>query len=334
MRARRISDINPFLRQLATLITAGIPLVQCFEILSQDTHLKTLLLTIKRDLAAGHSLSKAFKKHPRYFNDTTCYLIETGEISGSLDTLLTRLATDREKHQKLQHQIKRALIYPSMIILTSLLTIGIMLTYVIPRFQELFQSAHADLPALTQSIITLSQWIREKSWLLVLVSITGTTALIVAHRTQSTLTSYWLKTPLKKVLLTQFASTLATLLASGIPLLDALKISTQQSRNPRYTHAMAKLHIQIRAGRQLHTAMRSDSLFPDLMIQMVKVGEESGQLELMLNKTAELYQADIDCLINNLSQIIEPLIIIVLGALIGGMVIAMYLPIFKLGTVI
>jgi type IV pilus assembly protein PilC len=346
-RAKKIvaSDIAIFFRQLATLINAGIPLVQAFIILSQNPDqptLQNLIHHIKIDLESGNNLAYAFRKHSRYFDDTTCQLIHIAEQTGTLDTLLNRLANDHEKMLALKSHILQALLYPCiMLVLATAITIAMMLL-VIPRFQEIFANFHAKLPAMTLVIIQIAEFIRHDTWVLVTPLLAGSAfyynyqkfPLLKKLIDKTILQLPVLGKLLQKFIFARLARALATMLKAGVTITDALTMLVNLDNNSAIKNALTRLHHDINAGNRLHTAIQMNNVFPPLMAQMIKIGEESGSLEAILEKIAEFYEADISYWINNFSHLLEPLIIMILGVLIGGLVIAMYLPIFKLGTVI
>jgi type IV pilus assembly protein PilC len=338
-------DITLFFRQLVTLISAGIPIVQGCDILAhgqENASFKIIIQAIKNELEAGKNLMNALKKFPQYFDDLTCQLIHAGEQSGSLETILLRIAHYKEKSLRLKNQILQALFYPTLTFIVAITVTLIMLTWVVPRFQELFETMHGHLPAFTLFIIRISQILREKLWIMI-VPVLFTLLFFYLFKTHQnfkhSIDHVLLKIPLankllKKILLARFARTLATTFASGVPIIAALKITAATCGNNTFIKSILTLQIKIATGQQLHLAMSQDPIFPKMTIQMIKVGEESGSLETMLEKIAEIYESDIDHFVAHISRLLEPLIMVILGALIGGLVIAMYLPIFKLGTVI
>jgi type IV pilus assembly protein PilC len=345
--AKKIShaDISIFYRQLATLITAGIPLVQGCDILLQSQkhpQLAKLIQTIKSELENGKALSTALRKHPVEFDTLSCHLVEIAELSGTLDIMLKRIADHKENSRALKNKIKQALFYPAIITIVAILVTVTMLLVVIPRFAELFQNFHSQLPWLTLQVIRLADFIRQHWWL-GLLPFSGIFILWYFYkksfRLKAALDHSLLKIPIigeliQKFILARYGRTLATQLGAGIPITQALIMMVNTSNNHIFKTATKKLQLEISAGQSLNKAMLNTQAFPSLMTQMVKVGEESGSLEFMLGKAAEFYEAEIDYWIGNFSHLLEPLIIIILGVLIGGLVIAMYLPIFKLGTVL
>jgi type IV pilus assembly protein PilC len=344
---KKISTINIilFLRQLATLITSGIPLVQGCEILQQsqkNNALQTLIIAIKADIEAGKALARTLRKFPHYFDGLTCHLISIGEETGTLAVMFTRIALYKEKVFAIKKKFKQALFYPALVIILALSISLVMLIFVVPRFAELFQNIPGSLPLFTQGVIQLSRFIRDYSWLgLFLLIGLGVLSYYYNHavKPQPAMKDWIFKLPyigqiFIKIALIRFIRSLATTFAAGAPLKESLKTIAFVCGYHSYTKAILKLQTEISQGQQLHYAMQKNSLFPNMLIQMVKVGEESGRLDYMLEKIAEIYEAEVDYRVTNLSHLLEPLIMIILGVLIGGLVIAMYLPIFKLGTVL
>jgi type IV pilus assembly protein PilC len=333
-----------FFRQLAVLISAGVPIVQSLIILSQSHHhaeFQKIITSIQIDLEAGKALAASVRPFPRCFDKLTCQLIQIGEETGTLNLMLKRIADYKENLLFLKKKFIQSLFYPGIILATALLVSFIMLTWVVPRFAELFQSMHGKLPALTLFIIYLSDLIRHHGWFIFFIP--SIVVIIVFKQLHSSShlrqqSDYLiLKIPiigpiLTKVILARFARSLAIALSSGMPIIEALKIIATITLNLFYERAILFLQTEIEKGQQLNKSMQKNTAFPIMMIQMIKMGEESGMLEEMLDKLANIYESDVDHLITNLMQALEPLIMIILGVLIGVLVIAMYLPIFKLGT--
>lgn len=342
---RRINalDITVFLRQLATLVTAGIPLLHCFEILEKSQvkiALRLLIFTIKRELLSGKNLHACLQHHPQYFEVITCQLIKIGEHAGKLDITLNMIAEEHEKFVAFKKRIKQALLYPCIIAVTSLIVTLSMFLFVIPRFAELFADTHISLPPLTRFLFYLSAILQQYNYVLCLPFIFITFIFLPAKQSvqlKKAILKKILKLPLiqpmmQKMLLARLARNLAMTFSAGISITDALTLMMNSNANQEFSHVMMKLRAKINSGLQLHQAMQSLSYFPDLMIQMVKIGEESGLLDHLLNKIAGFFESDINHVLSQLNQLLEPLIMLVLGVLIGGLVIAMYLPIFKLGS--
>lgn len=337
-------DFSLFFRQLSALITAGIPILQGLNILKQNQSNKTLeylLMIIEKNLEAGNTLSDCVSKFPRYFDKLTCHLIQIGELSGTLPSSLNRIAIHKENILVIKNKMKQALFYPAIILITALIVSVIMLTVVIPRFAELFTSMHATLPLFTLTIIHLSEFIRHYYWTAFFPIFA--IILLIYYAKRSKFFRYRLESILfrmpslgslyMKIILSRFCRTLATTFHAGIPIDQSLKIIAHATASDLYAHSILKLRLAITKGQQLHQSMQRQWLFPDLLVQMIKIGEETGTLEKMLDKITNIYEADLDHWLTMCSHILEPLIITILGVLIGGLVIAMYLPLFKLGTV-
>ena len=344
-RQINLFDITIFLRQLATLISAGIPIIQCCDILEKSQEkiaLRLLIYALKREILSGKNLFHSLQHHPHHFDPFTCELIQIGEHTGKLDVMLTTVALHQEKNLTFKKRIKRALFYPCMITITALLITISMFLFIVPRFADLFHDSQDKLPALTLWIFYFSARLKEQI-VTFLIGITVFTLFLFHSKHAIIIKKYFwkillslplIKQCIHKIALTRFARNLAITLTAGIPILDALKLTANAWSNPEFINMTATLRHKISAGLQLHHAMETLSYFPLLMIQMVKIGEESGKLEHMLNKIADFIESDIDQLLSHCNQLLEPLIMIVLGALIGGLVIGMYLPIFKLGNVL
>jgi type IV pilus assembly protein PilC len=347
LKSSRINkkDLTLFFRQLATLVTAGISLVQCLDTLLQNqqhTTIQTLIQSLKKDIESGKSLAQAFTAHPGWFDQMTCQLTHIAEQTGTLDTSLTRMATHQEKTLALQTQLKQALVYPGFVFIMAIVISSAMLLLVVPRFVDIYAGFQAPLPALTRHVIQISTFLTKDYWTSAL-PILGLKVLHYYYKTslrlkklidRLLLTIPWISTLYKKVIFIRIARTLGTMLGAGLPITKALNLLTAVSANYSVQTALRQIHREISAGKRIHQALQAAVLFPPLMIRMIKIGEESGTLIAMLEKTVEFFEADIAYWINNLSHLLEPLIIMILGVLIGGLVIAMYLPIFKLGTVI
>lgn len=340
------SDITLFIRQLSTMLNAGVPLDQSFDIMAKGTNnvaLANLLQTVKNDIESGNNLSDALKKHPEHFNEFVCNLIQAGEASGSLDTMLSRIATYKEKMESLRKKVKKALMYPGAVLVVAFgVTIGL-LVFVVPQFAAIFESFGAELPAMTQFIIMLSEG-AQKYWWMVALIIVGFVIWFKRMMKKSEKFAFkidvlTLKLPiigiiLKKATIARFARTLATTFAAGMPLVDALECVAGAAGNRLYEKGSLNIREEVATGTQIQTAMRNTELFPTMVIQMVRIGEESGSLETMLSKVAEFYEEDVDHAVDSLSSLLEPLIMVILGVLVGGLLVAMYLPIFQLGSVI
>ncbi len=339
-------DIAMISRQITTMLTAGVPLVQTLQLLSRShekNKMRELLSQISLDVESGTPLSQALSKHPRYFDELYCDLVAAGEQSGALEQIYDRIATYKEKAEALKSKIKKALFYPAMVILVAIIVTCILLLFVVPQFEDIFKSFGAELPAFTQLVINISRFL-QKSWYLFFGAIIVAIFLFVrAHRKSQKVRDrtdkFLLDIPvigmiLDKACLARFARTLATTFAAGIPLVEALVSAAGASGNAVYRKAVLAVRNEVMAGMQMHVAMRTVEVFPDIVTQMVMIGEESGSIDDMLSKIAGIFEQQVDDAVDALSSLIEPFIMVVLGVLVGGLVVAMYLPIFKLGSVI
>jgi type IV pilus assembly protein PilC len=329
--------IADFSRQLATLISAGIPLLASLNIIEQSSEhagLRTLLGTIKKDIERGLILSAALRKHKKYFSDLFCNLIHAGEQSGTLDIMLNNIANYQEKTENLRRKIKKALLYPSVILATAIIVTAVLLVFVIPQFAKLFHDFGAELPVYTQLVIQLSSIIKNHF----LFIIAGIISIIILFKYMNT-DKIILKTPiigriLTKAIIARFSRTLAITFKAGLPLSEALQIIADTVNNQLYQQAILSIREQVASGQTITAAMANNPLFPNRARQMISIGEESGALDAMLIKIAEYYENEITYLVDNLNNLLEPTIMVILGILIGGLIIGMYLPIFRLGTVI
>ena len=346
-RAKKITpkDVAIFTRQLATMIAAGIPIAQGVDIISKghdNPSMRTQLTSIRQDLEAGTSLSNALKKFPIQYDDLYTNLVESGEQSGTLEAILDKVASYKEKIEAIKGKVKAALFYPASIIVVAILVSTILLVFVIPQFEALFQGFGADLPALTAMVIGVSKYFQE-SWFVVFAVmigvVVGTTALYKrSEKMRFFIDRMSLKIPvvgeiLKKATIARFSRTLATMFAAGVPLVDALNSVAGASGNRVYYNGVMEIKDQVSTGTHLEPAMAGTNLFPNMVLQMVAIGEESGELDAMLNKVADFYESEVDDAVAAMSSLLEPLIMVFLGVIIGTMVIAMYLPIFKMAAV-
>jgi type IV pilus assembly protein PilC len=339
-------DITVFSRQLATMMSSGVPLVQAFEIVGrghENANMQDLILGIKADVEAGGQLTDALRKRPLYFNDLYCNLIEAGEHAGILEGILHKIATYMEKTEALKSKIKSALFYPAAVIVVAFIIVTILMIFVIPQFQDLFASFGADLPALTMMIINMSKWFQAYWWLLAL-GIVGVVMGFLETRKRSKafgqfLDRMSLKIPvigmiLEKSAIARYARTLETMFAAGTPLVEAMNSVAGACGNIVFYEACMKIRDEISTGTQLQAAMRDTQLFPNMVIQMVAIGEESGAIDTMLGQVADWYEQEVDDAVEALTSLLEPMIMAFLGVVIGGLVIGMYLPIFKMGAVV
>ncbi|KUJ84955.1 type II secretion system F family protein [Microbulbifer flavimaris] len=340
------ADIALFTRQMATMMKAGVPLVQSFEIVADgldNQGVKELIFKIRDDVASGTSFAEALRKHPVYFDDLFCNLVASGEQSGALETMLDRIATYKEKTESLKAKIKKAMTYPIAVIVVAIIVTSILLIKVVPQFAETFSSFGADLPAFTQMVVGMSEWM-QANWfyaLITVVIIVGGT--IEAKKRNKNVAHFFDRLVLKLPILgtitynsiaARFARTLSTTFAAGVPLIDALKSVAGATGNSVYEEATLKIRDSVATGIPLNTALRSSGLYPTMLIQMAAIGEESGALDDMLSKAADFYEEAVDNMVDNLTTLLEPMIMAVLGILVGGLMVAMYLPIFQLGQVI
>jgi type IV pilus assembly protein PilC len=339
-------DISVFSRQLATMMAAGVPLVQSFDIVGRghdNPSMQELLLSIKADIESGTSMAAALRKHPRYFDELVCNLVAAGEQAGVLDVLLDKIATYKEKTESIKGKIKKAMFYPAAVILVAVVVTTVIMLFVIPQFKALFASFGADLPAFTLLVISISDFMRQFWWLLA-VGVAGVIYAIVAAFKRSkafrdAVDRTALRMPvigaiLHKAAVARFARTLSTMFAAGVPLVDALDSVSGATGSVVYADAVSKMREEVATGQSLQLAMRQRSLFPHMVIQMTAIGEESGALDAMLGKAADFYEEQVDNAVDALSSLLEPLIMVVIGGLVGSLVIAMYLPIFKLAAVV
>lgn len=339
-------DIAIFSRQLATMLGAGIPLVQAFEIVGaghENASMQKLIMAIKGDVENGSALAEALAKHPIHFDDLFVNLVEAGEQAGALETLLDKVATYKEKTEAIKKKIKNALTYPMAVLVVAFAVTIILLIFVIPAFEDLFQGFGADLPAFTRMVIDVSLFVREQGWILALLAV-GTVYAFFYFKKRSRpmrqfLDRMTLKTPIigpimQKAAIARYARTLATMFSAGVPLVEALDSVAGATGNIVYELGVLKMKDEVATGQRLQQAMENTDLFPNMVVQMIAVGEESGSLDEMSAKVADFYAEDVDNAVDNLSSLLEPMIMVILGVLVGGLVVAMYLPIFKMGSVI
>lgn len=340
------ADICALTRQMATMMKAGVPLVQSFDIVAEGADkesMRDLINNIREDVSSGLSFGASLRKHPKYFDNLFCSLVEAGEQAGALETMLDRIATYKEKTETLKAKIKKALTYPTAVIIVAVIVTAILLIKVVPIFARTFSNFGGELPAFTQFVMGLSQSAQEW-WLIWLASLIGIFFIIKeTHRRSpkfaAAIDKYSLKVPivgniLYQAIIARFARTLSTTFAAGVPLVEALNSVAGASGNAVYRDATLKVRDDVTTGIQLNQALRASGRFPVLLLQMSAIGEESGALDEMLEKAAEHYEEAVDNAVDNLTTLLEPMIMAVLGVLVGGLLIAMYLPIFKLGSVI
>ncbi|MEH3087291.1 MAG: type II secretion system F family protein [Xylophilus ampelinus] len=339
-------DIAVFTRQLATMMKAGVPLLQSFEIVargSSNANVTRLLNDIRADVETGTSLSGAFRKHPLYFDNLYCNLVEAGEAAGILESLLDRLALYMEKTERIKSKIKTALMYPISVMIVAFIVVTIIMIFVIPAFKEVFSSFGADLPAPTLFVIAMSEFFVAYWWMIFGVLLGGGYFFFQAwkrnEKMQRTMDRLLLRVPIfgkliDKSCIARWTRTLSTMFAAGVPLVEALDSVSGAAGNIVYADATDKVQQEVSTGTSLTTAMTGAGVFPSMVLQMTGIGEESGSIDHMLGKAAEIYEAEVDEMVAGLSSLLEPIIIVFLGGLIGGIVVSMYLPIFKLGQVV
>ncbi len=337
-------DIALFTRQLSTMLISGIPIAQAFDIVGkghENPSVQKLVSSIKQDVESGTSLTQALGKYPLYFDALYCNLVAAGEQAGILDNILDKLATYKEKIEAIKGKIKSALFYPTAVVVVAFIITAVLLVFVIPQFESLFKGFGADLPALTKMVVALSRGFQDWWWAIV-GSIVGT-VVVTAYSykrslaMQHTLDRTLLRAPIiglivKKATIARFARTLATMFAAGVPLVEALDSVAGASGNRVYYEGTLSIKNDVSTGMQLQAAMNATGLFPNMVIQMVAIGEESGELDSMLGKVADFYEREVDDAVAGLSSLLEPIIMVFLGVVIGGLVIAMYLPIFKIAA--
>jgi len=333
-------------RQVATMLAAGVPLVTTIELLGrghEKAKMRELLGNILSEIQSGIPLSDAMRPHRRYFDELYVDLVAAGEHSGSLDLVFDRVATYREKSEALKSKIKKAMFYPAAVVIVAILVTSLLLLFVVPQFEEIFKGFGAELPAFTQLVLHISRGL-QSSWYIFLAAIGGGVFLFVrAHRNsqmvRDRVDEAVLKIPaigpiLHKGAMARFARTLATTFAAGVPLIDGLESAAGASGNAVYRKAILKIRQEVMAGMQMNVAMQTTGLFPDMLVQMVMIGEESGSLDNMLNKVSTIYEMQVDDAVDGLSSLIEPIMMVVIGTVVGGLIVAMYLPIFQMGKVV
>ncbi|WP_410209706.1 type II secretion system F family protein [Aquirhabdus sp.] len=339
-------DIAIFTRQLATMMKAGVPLVQSFEIVAEgldNPSMREVVLGIKGEVEGGNTFAGALRKFPQYFDDLFCSLVASGEQSGALETMLDRVAIYKEKSELLKQKIKKAMKYPIAVIIVAIVVTIILMVKVVPVFQDLFSSFGADLPAFTQMVVNMSKWMQEYWWALIFVIVVSVGLFLKAKEKSEKFRDFLDKLVLRlpifgdlvyKAIIARFSRTLATTFAAGVPLIDALESTAGATNNVLFRNATMQIREDVATGQQLQFAMRSTNRFPSMAIQMVAIGEESGALDAMLDKVATHFENEVDNAVDGLTALMEPLIMAILGVLVGGLVIAMYLPIFQMGSVI
>ena len=339
-------DITVFTRQLAVMMKAGVPLLQAFDIVGRghgNPSVGKLLLDIKTDVETGSSLAQAFRKYPLYFDALFCNLVGAGEQAGILDTLLDRLATYKEKIVAIKGKIKSALFYPISIIVVALVVTAVIMIFVIPVFKDLFKGFGADLPGPTLVVMAISDWMLANWWWLFPGAIGGIWFFMYSWKRSTTMQRFMdriiLRVPvfgevIRKACIARWCRTLSTMFAAGVPLVESLDSVAGASGNYVYFEATKKIQSEVSTGTNLTTAMTNSNVFPSMVLQMCAIGEESGALDAMLSKVADFFEQEVDEAVESFSSLMEPMIMVILGGLIGGIVVAMYLPIFKMGQAI
>lgn len=336
-------DIAVFLRQLAIMMKAGVPLVQSFDIIGkghENPSVQDLVMDVKNDVESGNPFADSLRKHPKHFDDLVCDLIHAGEQSGTLEQMLDRIATYKEKSEALKSKIKSAMMYPAAVITVSIAVTAVLLIYVVPMFEDLFSGAGADLPALTALVVQLSENMQANWFIYLGVLIAIVVGYVQLNEKSETFRdrkdALLLKFPIfgpliQKAAVARYARTLATTFAAGVPLVDALDSAAGASGNSVYRKAIMKIKEDVTSGLQINMAMISTGVFPNMVNQMVAIGEESGAVDTMLAKVADIYEQEVDDAVDGLSSLIEPFVIVFIGGVVGTIIVAMYLPIFKLG---
>ena len=340
------ADIAIFTRQLATMMKAGVPLVQAFDIVAEGTDhekMRELIMTVRTDVSSGTGLAGALEKHPAHFNELFCSLVASGENSGTLEVMLDRVATYKEKTEALKAKIKKALTYPSAVIVVAIVVTGILLVKVVPQFAETFQSFDSDLPGFTLFVLRISDWV-QSWWFIMLLGLFAAGYVFSQAKRRSRrfadgIDAVALKLPIigsvvHDAVIARFSRTLSTTFAAGVPLVNALESTAGAAGNAIYAQGIRRIRDDVTSGTALAISIRTTGLFPTMLLQMTAIGEESGSLDDMLGKVADHYEAAVDNAVDSLSSLMEPMIMSLLGVLVGGLMIAMYLPIFMLGSVI
>ena len=340
------ADVAMFSRQIATMMKAGVPLVQSFDIIGRGNDkpsVQELLLSVKADIESGQTMADSLRKHPKHFDDLFCDLVEAGEQSGSLEGMLDRIAMYKEKTEALKSKIKKALNYPVAVVVIALIVTSILLIKVVPQFQTIFEGFGAQLPAFTLMVIGISDFMVAYWWMF-LFGIIGfgfayKKMLAGSKSMRDNQDRVLLKAPiigeiLHKAAIARYTRTLSTTFAAGVPLVEALDSAAGASGNALYRDAIIRVKNDVTTGMQMNMAMQSTGIFPNMVVQMIAIGEESGSIDAMLSKVADIYEQQVDDAVDGLSALLEPLIMSVLGVLVGGLIIAMYLPIFQMGQVV
>ena len=340
------ADIAVLTRQIATMLTAGVPLVQSIDLISagaEKKSLRTLMQKISIRVQSGVPLSEVLREHPKYFDELYCDLVKSGEQSGALDRIFDRVATYKEKAEALKSKIKKAMFYPVAVMVVALIVTSILLIFVVPSFAEIFAGFGAELPAFTLFVLGISEWMQDYWWVVLAAIVVGLFLFKKSYvnnlQFRTAVDAMALKLPvmgmiINKAAVARYARTLSTTFAAGVPLIEALESAAGASGNEIYRNAIMEVRADVSAGGQMFSSMKTTNRFPEMVIQMVSIGEESGALDDMLARVANIYEQEVDDAVDGLTALLEPLIMAVLGVIIGGLIVAMYLPIFQLGAVI
>ncbi|MFT6188583.1 MAG: type IV pilus assembly protein PilC [Oleispira sp.] len=340
------TDITFFTRQMATMMKAGVPLVQSFDIVGDGVDnpaMKELIAKVRDDVSAGNDFASALQKHPKHFDELFCNLIESGEQSGALEQMLDKVAIYKEKTEALRAKIKKAMMYPAITLIIASIVTVILLVKVVPTFESMFKSFGSDLPAPTKMVVAISEWTQTYWWVMLAVIVSFVVglkqALARSPAFKDRFEELLLKTPvfgdlLMKAAVARFARVLSTTFAAGVPLVEALDSVAGAVGNSVYRKAVINVRDEVSQGQQMHFAMKATGVFPNMVVQMTSIGEESGALDTMLSKAADYFEDEVDNAVDNLTALMEPLVMSFLGVVIGGMIVAMYLPIFEMGKAI
>jgi type IV pilus assembly protein PilC len=345
-KAIKSRDVSIFSRQLATMMAAGVPMVQGFEIVAggqNNPRMKEMLIDIKTDIEGGSALNEALGKYPVQFNELFCNLVKAGESAGVLDTVLDTIANYQENIEAIKGKIKKAMFYPAMVLAVALIVSAVLLIFVIPQFETVFKNFGADLPAFTQMLVNLSRFMVSYWWMILGAFIAAVFVFLTMYKRSNKLQHlvgrFLLKLPvigevLRQSAMARFARTLGVTFRAGVPLVEALDSVSGATGSVIYNEAVKRIREDVSVGHQLQLAIRQTGLFPNMVVQMVAIGEESGALDAMLFKIAEFYEQEVNNAVDALASLLEPFIMIIIGVIVGGMVVGMYLPIFKLGAVV
>lgn len=343
-KAIRAADIAIFSRQMSTMLTAGVPLVQSLDIIGrghENPSMMKLVLDIKGNVESGNSFAESLAKHPKYFDDLFVNLVDAGERSGALENLLEKVATYKEKTEALKSKIKKAMYYPAAVVVVAVGVTAIMLVKVVPQFEDLFKSVGSDLPAFTKMVVGMSEWMQQFWWILLAATVASIVLTIrgrrISEKFRYRTDAILLKVPvvgliIRKSSIARYARTLATMFSAGVPLVEALDSVAGATGNLVYEKAVLGMRDKVATGQSLQLAMQQAEVFPNMPIQMIAIGEEAGSLDSMSSKVADFYEREVEDLVDGLTSLLEPIIIVFMGVVVGGLVVAMYLPIFKIAS--